>query len=163
MPLIREGAISEDEWTDIGDGEPVGEGPLIVPLDRWRENRALFARHNGPLGIRLKSDQPPAEIADDLGRFELVALEFPNFNDGRAYSYARILREQMGFTGELRAVGDVLQDQLFFMLRCGFDAFDVPEGRDVEAAIKAIGDYSVAYAPAADDMTPAYIARNRKT
>src|SRR3546814_2142105 len=80
--------------------------------------------HNGRLGLRLKSDQSPAGIAEDLGHFQLVALEFPRFGDGRAYSYARLLRERYGFKGELRAVGNVLRDQFLFMLRCGFDALD---------------------------------------
>src|SRR3546814_6954056 len=89
--------------------------------------------HNGRLGLRLKSDQSPAGIAEDLGHFQLVALEFPRFGDGRAYSYARLLRERSGFKGELRAVGNVLRDQFLFMLRCGFDAFEVANENAVDA------------------------------
>ena len=111
------------------------------------------------MGIRLDSDEAPEEIADDLGRFDLVALNFPNFNDGRPFSHARLLRERYGFKGEIRATGDVLQDQLFFMLRCGFDAFELREDKNADSAIKAFGDYTVAYQPGSDQMPAAYKAR----
>src|SRR3546814_3790777 len=86
-------------------------GDVIVTLEQWQAGRERLRGHNGRLGLRLKSDQSPAGIAEDLGHFQLVALEFPRFGDGRAYSYARLLRERYGFKGELRAVGNVLRDQ----------------------------------------------------
>src|SRR3546814_6520329 len=103
--------------------------------------------HNGRLGLRLKSDQSPAGIAEDLGHFQLVALEFPRFGDGRAYSYARLLRERYGFKGELRAVGNVLRDQLLFMLRCGFDAFEVANENAVDAWREALAEFDLFYQP----------------
>ena len=126
MPLIKDDRLIDDPWTAAPDEGPLPvEERIIVSLERWQTARAELLARNGRLGIRLKSDQPPALIADDLASFDLVALEFPGFKDGRSYSYARLLRERYGFTGELRAVGQVLRDQLLFMNRCGFDSFEV--------------------------------------
>ena len=122
MPLLKNGQIVADSWRRIGDDEPLPDsGRLMVSLARWqRERDALAVR--GSLGLVLNSDQGPASIADHLAHFDLIALDFPRFQDGRAYSYARLIRERYKFTGELRAVGNVLRDQLLFMRRCGFDA-----------------------------------------
>ena len=161
MPLIRDKALSDDEWVSIGEEDPLPTdgSPAIVGLKCWRDRGEAIRSHNGPLGIRLDSDEAPDEIAEDLGRFDLVALNFPNFNDGRPFSHARLLRERYGFKGEIRATGDVLQDQLFFMLRCGFDAFELREDKNVDSAIKAFGDYTVAYQPGSDHIPAAYKAR----
>ena len=110
MPLLKNGAIVEDGWAALADaGEPAPEGKIIVTLEQWRDGRERLLGHNGRLGLRLKSAQSPAEVVDDLEHFDLVALEFPRFGDGRAYSHARLLRERYGFPGELRAVGNVLR------------------------------------------------------
>jgi uncharacterized protein (DUF934 family) len=160
MALIKDGAIAEDPWRTLSDDQPlIGNGPVIISYDRWHAHRDALTRHNGPLGIRMKSDQPPALIAGDVQRFELIALEFPTLGDGRAYSYARLLRERHRFKGELRAVGDVTKDQLYFMQRCGFNSFELPADRDAENALGALKSFSVVYAPAADDAKPA--ARRR--
>lgn len=156
MTLIKDAAVAEDLWFDVSEnGAAIDERPVIISLDHWEASRDELSGRNAPLGIRLKSDQPPSAIADDLDRFELIALEFPNLNDGRAFSYARLLRERYGFKGEIRAVGEVLQDQLFFMQRCGFDSYELPEGRDAEGAIQSLQEFSVAYQSAADGLTPA--------
>jgi uncharacterized protein (DUF934 family) len=109
----------------------------------------------------MKSNQPPALIADDLDRFDLIALEFPTLQDGRAFSYARLLRERHGFKGDIRAVGDVFKDQLYFMQRCGFSSFELPAGRDPEDAMKALKSFSVVYVSSADGTTPAYQRRGK--
>jgi uncharacterized protein (DUF934 family) len=109
-----------------------------------------LAGRNAPLGIRLRADQPPAEIVVDLDRFQVIALEFPSFVDGRAYSYARLLRERHGYRGELRAVGNVLRDQALFMRRCGFDSFEVAEGTGIAGWREALGEISVFYQPTED-------------
>ena len=159
MTLIKDGAVSDDEWADVSQDESadavVHDGPLIVSLDQWKQSRSLLVRRNPPLGIRLRSDQPPERIADDLERFDVVVLEFPKLQDGRAFSYARLLRERYGYKGEIRAVGDVFQDQIYFMQRCGFTSYVLPEGRSPEGAIGALKSYSVAYQPAADDTLAA--------
>jgi uncharacterized protein (DUF934 family) len=151
MPLIKHDALVHDPWVATGDEGPLPvEAHIIVSLERWRNERAQLLARNGRLGIRLRSDQPPALIGDDLDRFDLIALEFPQFKDGRAYSHARLLRERYRFTGELRAVGNVLRDQLVFMERCGFDAFEVADETALDGWRKAAREISVRYQPATD-------------
>jgi uncharacterized protein (DUF934 family) len=163
MALIKDGQIAQDTWRALSDEDSViGNGPIIISFERWRDSRDALKRHNGPLGIRMKSDQPPALIADDIDRFDLIALEFPTLQDGRAFSYARLLRERYGFKGDLRAVGDVYKDQLFFMQRCGFSSFELPAGRDPQDAMGALKTFSFVYAPAADGTAPASRRRGDK-
>jgi uncharacterized protein (DUF934 family) len=162
MALIKDGQIAQDAWRTLADDESViGNGPIVISFERWRDAREALKRHNGPLGIRMKSDQPPALIAEDIERFDLIALEFPTLQDGRAFSYARLLRERLGFKGDIRAVGDVYKDQLYFMQRCGFSSFELPAGRDPQDAMDALESFSVVYAPAADGATPAYLRRTK--
>ena len=163
MPLIKNGRLADDPWVHVADADDLPLGvQAVVSLDRWQnEHEALVAR-NAPIGIRLKSDQSPALIADDLELFDLVALEFPKFTDGRAYSSARLLRERYGYTGELRAVGGVLQDQFLFMHRCGFDAYEVADGKAAEAWLRALSEISVTYQPAADGQLSAIALRHRQ-
>lgn len=160
MPLLKDGRIVDDVWTPLPeDAALTPEGDLIVTLERWQAERDGLQARNGRLGLRLRSDQSPAGIAEDLAHFDLIALEFPRFGDGRAYSYARLLRERYGFSGELRAVGNVLRDQLFFMLRCGFDSFEVAGDKTAEAWQEAISEISLWYQPAADGRASAGVLR----
>lgn len=164
MPLLRNhGEQVADAWTaaETIDEVPAGEA-AIVPLEVWREHRDRLDGRNAPLGVRLNSDQPPEEIKDDLHRFDVVALNFPKFTDGRAYSYARLLRQRYGFKGELRAVGHVLRDQALFMVRCGFDAFEVADQATADAWTTAMNRVGVAYQPAADASDPAPWRRHRR-
>ncbi|MBI4182990.1 MAG: DUF934 domain-containing protein [Proteobacteria bacterium] len=160
MALIKDGAFVDDPWVAVGDDPDLPAGaPVVVGLDRWQRDRDSLLGRNGPLGIRLRSDQSPATVAADLGRFALVALEFPKFTDGRAYSYARLLRERYGFKGEVRAVGNVLRDQISFMRRCGFDAFEVPERAREAGWLRNLAGLSVVYQRAADGRRPASVLR----
>ena len=160
MRIIKDRAIVEDDWQHVEDGAELPDGKVIVPLDRWKEDReALIGRTNQGLGVRLNSDQHADEIADDLEHFAVIALDFPIFRDGRAYTTARLLRERYDYQGELRAVGEVLRDQIFFMHRCGFNAFEVREDRSVEDALKAFDDFTVLYQPAADEEQPLWRRR----
>jgi len=165
MPLIKDGKIAKDPWTEATPGAPLPEAEaLLVPYEVWKENREQLLARNGKLGIRLSADQPPHLIADDLDRLDLVALEFPTFKDGRAYSYARLLRERHGYTKELRAVGNVLRDQFSFMHRCGFDAYDVADERVAQAWSQALSEISHVYQPSTDRRRPiAAIRRKRPT
>jgi uncharacterized protein (DUF934 family) len=156
MALIKDGAFVDDPWVTVGDDDPVpGDRPAIVGLERWQRDRDQLLARKAPLGVRLRSDQPPALIADDLGHFDVVALEFPRFGDGRAYSYARLLRQRYDYAGEVRAVGDVLRDQFLFMHRCGFDAFEVTDRTEIGHWQQALSEISVVYQPAADERPPA--------
>jgi uncharacterized protein (DUF934 family) len=163
MPLIKDGRPAIDPWTALDDGvEPAPGAPVIVSLERWRADRDALIARDGPLGLRLASGQTPAEVAGDLSRFALVALEFPKFSDGRAFSYARLLRERYGFAGEVRAVGEVLHDQLLFMHRCGFDAFEIASEDAVERWLDALGEVSVWYQPTGDGRPVALSLRQRR-
>jgi len=164
MALIKAGKRVEDPFVDASGADAIPpSGSVIVSLAQWQAQRDALLARGTPLGIRLHSDQSPEAIADDVQHFAVMALEFPKFRDGRAYSYARLLRERYGFKGELRAVGDVLMEQLFFMLRTGFDAFDVQQSPDPVAAFEtALKDFSVWYQPTGDGRPTAMQLRHRR-
>jgi uncharacterized protein (DUF934 family) len=149
MPLLKDGRLVDDPWQRVGDDEPLpADAPALLSYARWRAEREALAGRNVPVGVRVPNTVDVGLLAPDLDRFGVIALEFPKFNDGRAYSQARLLRERYGYRGELRATGAVLRDQLVFMRRCGFDAFELVS-RDPEAAWRAaMGEISVFYQPA---------------
>ena len=151
MALIRDGKLAEDRFSQTAAEAPWPEtGGLLVALELWQSQRDELLASGRPLGLKLRSDEHPDAIIGDIGHFAMIALEFPVFRDGRAYSYARLLR-RAGFSGELRAVGDVLLDQLHYMQRVGFDAFDI-DAEDPEAAFRqAQSEFSVWYQPAGDE------------
>jgi uncharacterized protein (DUF934 family) len=146
VALIRDGRLVADPFVDASalDAIPT-TGPVIVSLVQWQQNREALLARGTPVGVRLRSDQNPAVLAEDLPRLAVVALEFPKFRDGRAYTYARLLRERHAYAGELRAVGDVLQEQLNYMRRCGFDSFDLASPDPEGAWAAVIGDHTVFY------------------
>lgn len=146
--VLRRREIVADDWHDFGAPSPPG-CPLIVPLAELRRDPVRWRQRSGGLGVRIAPDDAPEDLSAELPGLELVAVEFPNSGDGRGYSLGRLLRERMGFRGELRAVGaGVRQDQVFLMSRCGFDSMQVAPGEDLEAARRALQRYDVAYQPA---------------
>ena len=151
--LIRDGALcASDDWQPLGDDQPwPAQGRVIVSWERWQQDPPP-AGTAPEVGLRLPNTVDVGALGDKLSRLSLIALEFPSHADGRAYSQARVLRERLGFAGELRATGDVLRDQLFYMQRCGFNAFALAPGRDAEAALAALGEFSAPYQPAADQV-----------
>ncbi len=158
MPnIIKDKAVIDDQWQMLDvDATDIPDGPAIVPLELWRaQKEALRAREQ--LGVWLDSDQPPSEIADDLSYFQVIAINFPAFTDGRGFSYGRELRER-GFQGELRAVGGFIRDQLFYLQRCGFNAFAL-RGDDQQAALESLGDFSDSYQACADQPEPMFRRR----
>lgn len=159
--VIKDRRIVEDRWRHVADAAELPDGPAIVSLARWTRERALLLERGEPIGVRLPNTASVAELAGDLPRLEVVALEFPKFADGRAYSQARLLRERYGYRGEIRAVGDVLRDQLLFMARSGFDAFELRADRDLDDALEAFGEFSENYQPAADQPLPLFRRRTR--
>ncbi|MFT6397563.1 MAG: hypothetical protein ACJAYU_002317 [Bradymonadia bacterium] len=158
--IIKDREIVEDQWTTLADDAPVPErGDVIVSLERWRSEReALTARKQG-VGVSVNGEHDIRSLADDLEGLSLIALEFPAFADGRCYSHARILRDQLGYKGELRATGDILRDQIFYMQRVGINAFDVSETQAIEDVLQGLQDFSVTYQAAADVSTPLYRRR----
>lgn len=163
MALVKNDALVDDPFTPVSAGETLpASGAVLVDLETWQALRGELIARDAPVGVRLASDQSPDLIADDLDDLELVALEFPVFRDGRAYSYARILRDRYAFKGEVRAVGEVLMEQLHFMLRTGFDAFEI-EGEDPLGQYRqALEDFSVWYQPTGDGRETATQQRHER-
>jgi uncharacterized protein (DUF934 family) len=160
MRIIKGQEIVEDQWVHVEDEQPLPEGDVIISLARWQaEKDTLIGRNQGGLGVRVSPDYHAEDIADDLEHFDVVALDFPVFRDGRAYSTARLLRDRYNYEGEIRATGDVLRDQLFYMFRCGFDAFEVRADRSIDDAIKAFSEMTVTYQPATDEPLPLWRRR----
>lgn len=159
MQIIRKRAITDDDFVHVpDDAELPGAGKPIVTLARYAKDRdALLARYPA-LGVRITTDKLPSDVPE-IGRLALIAIEFPRFTDGRGYSIARQLRERHRFTGELRAVGWVLRDQLFYLERCGFDAFELKPGKPLDSALEAFGEFTGTYQAAVDDPRPIYRRR----
>ena len=163
MPLFRETGLVEDPWQRLDDEAPVpADGMVLVSFARWREARAALLARRGPVGVALANTDPVEALASDVARLDLIALHFPKFSDGRAYSQARLLRGRMGYGGELRATGNVLRDQLPFMLRCGFDAFESDQTGFDEALARARTLFSVVYQPAEDGRAPVSLLRLKR-
>ena len=148
MALIRNRRLVDDTWRLLQpeDAIPV-EGNVIVPLALWREQRSALHDRKGLTGVWMAPADDPSEIGDLP---PLIAVHFPAFTDGRGYSTARLLRQRYGFTGELRAFGDILRDQLFELARCGFDSFVLRDDQDADDALRAFDDFSETYQAAAD-------------
>lgn len=161
MTLIRNGEVVADKWVRVADGDALPEGrSVIVSFARWLEEKAALRGLNAPLGLHMTGADDAEAIAADVTRFGLIAIDFSLFTDGRGYSTARILRERLGFAGELRATGNVLRDQLLFMQRCGFDAFEVAEAA-AAAWREAMGELRVWYQPTGDGRAAAMTLRQR--
>lgn len=151
MHIIKDGRIADDAWRHAGDEEPVSEGPVTLSLERWQRERSELANHAGPLGLRLRADQLLEDLTEDLCPFSLIVLEFASLRDGRSFSQARLLRERYGFKGEIRAKGDFIRDQMFFLSRVGVNAFEFADENALSSALPALTDFSVVYQPAAGD------------
>jgi uncharacterized protein (DUF934 family) len=158
--IIKNRAIVNDDWTLVRPAEDgslpaVNElpaGKVLVPLALWQAERDALVASRGAaeLGVWLAPDSEPADIVGDFDKIALIGVDFPVFRDGRGYSIGRLLRERYGYKGELRAIGDVLRDQLTFMFRCGFDAYALRADKDFDDALKAFDEFSVQYQGAVD-------------
>jgi len=156
MPLVRGDKIVEDNFVRVLDDQSAPDGvPVIVPGKRFLADATELVERAAPLGVLWPNDRRVAELVPWLDHLALVALVFPKFRDGRAYSQARLLRERHGFRRELRATGDVLRDQFQFLLRAGFDSFEVKKPADALAFAQAVSRYTVVYQPSADACVPA--------
>ena len=165
MALIKDRKLAADNWQLLDRGADgalptaPADGDVIVPFSVWQSSRDALLAREGKLGVWLAGDDDPADIAADLEHFEVVAVRFVSFTDGRGYSTARLLRERYGWRGELRAIGDIQRDQVFYLARCGFDALSLREGEDVETALAAFSDLSDAYQTAVDRRVPLFRRR----
>jgi uncharacterized protein (DUF934 family) len=169
--IIKGREVVADDWQVLRLAEPVEGAPetdpatvsvpagkVIVPKKVWLAQRALLAARAGAgeIGVWFASDERPEALKDDLPQFALVAVDFPKFTDGRGYSIAYNLRVRLGWGGELRAIGDVLRDQLFSMQRVGFNAYAVRADRDIHDALKGLSDFSETYQASVDQKMPLF-------
>lgn len=151
-------AVDRWHWLDAGtDARP--SGPVVVPCARWVAEREAWLERGGELGVVLGPEDEPAVLAPDVLTLSLIAVRFPAFTDGRGYSMARLLRERHGYRGELRAVGEVLRDQLGYLARVGFDAFALRADQDASQALAAFGEFSEAYQASVDRPEPLFRRR----
>lgn len=159
MPLIDysrprgedHGAPVEDRFIRVADDDALPDSaPVLLTLERFLKEEEALKGRNGEIGLIWPHNKPIDEIAPYLPRLALIALVFPSFRDGRAYSQARILRERLGWTGRLRATGGVLRDQFLLMARSGFDEFEPVKAADAAAFDEALSSYSVFYQPTGD-------------
>ncbi len=160
IKLTEAGAAwADDRFTVVSDDESAPEGDIIVSLKRFlADGETLLAAGRG-VGVRIEADEAVEDLAYDLPRVAVVALAFPKFRDGRAYSAASLLRERYAYKGEVRAVGDVLRDQAQFMVRCGFDAFEPADGSTPEQWARATRQFRHVYQHAADARPAAFEER----
>lgn len=155
----HEELLAKDFAGELFNNGHQGGEHKIVPLTYWLANaEALVERPD--IGVWIDSDEGPEELAPFVSKLSLIAVNFPSFRDGRGYSTARLLRERYGFKGELRAIGDVLHDQLFYMKRCGIDTFAIREDKDAQAAMAGLNDFSNWYQGATDDPLPLFRRRS---
>lgn len=167
--IIRDKAVVADDWSllqlaadEAAEAAVVGAGKIIVPLAVWQAQRdQLQARTD--IGVWIASHERPEVLKGDVARLPLIAVDFPKFTDGRGYSIAYNLRARLGFGGELRAIGDVLRDQMFYMQRVGFNAFAPRPDRSIHDALKGLHDFSDAYQVSWDRKMPLFrrVDRNR--
>ena len=151
MPLVKGGKVAADAFVLLADDVEIpGEGAILVSSARFLENTEALAGRAGKTGVIWPNNRDVDDLVPYLDRLAVIALVFPTFRDGRAYSQARVLRERHRYRGELRATGQVLRDQFVFMLRAGFDAFDVKKESDAETFAATVKRYSVFYQPTGD-------------
>lgn len=155
--FIKDRKSQEDSWTPytgLEDMDNLPSGDVYVPFDEWKSSRDALLKRNSRLGVILENTDNVAELIEDFDRLDLVVLQFPKMADGRAFTQARLLRERFGYKGEIRAVGDVLHDQIFYMQRCGFNSFEMRPDQDIPTALGAFDEMTVTYQPAADEELP---------
>lgn len=161
--IIKDNQIIEDNWlllpVDSSMALISDDNNLIVPLSLWKEHKLLLIARTGQTGVWLKAEQEIEEIVEDLINIPLIALEFPEFTIGCHYSSARILRDRYHYQGEIRAIGDVLRDQLFAMMRCGINSFALKADKSIELALQGLTDFSVTYQGATDQPQPLFNRR----
>jgi uncharacterized protein (DUF934 family) len=151
--LLRDGRIVDDDWSYVAEAQGNPDAALILTLAEWQNEREAWIARGGRLGVVLLPAHKVELLAPDISRFALIGAEFPGPSEGRGYSQARLLREHWKFGGEMRATGYVRRDQIFFMARCGFNSFELPDA-DIEDAYAALSTFSGAYQPSNDAGLP---------
>ncbi|KCZ52341.1 DUF934 domain-containing protein [Hyphomonas pacifica] len=161
MPLIKHGAEIDDIWAYVPDEADLSPGGCItVSLARFRSERDILLARNTDIGVRLAPEDDPHELEDFLDRLQLIEISFPKYTDGRGYSQAQLLRRRFNYAGELRAVGHVLRDQIFYMNRSGFDAYETARA-DLHQVLEALNEYTEVYQPGAAGQVPVFRKRHK--
>ena len=160
--FIKEGQICQDPWIYLDNSSPVPPAcRAIVSFDRWNRERESLLSNTDATGVCLETHHNFNDVYESLQAIGVIAIHINKFSDGRYFTLARLLRERLEFRGELRACGDVLADQLFYMKRCGFDAFELKPGKSVEAGLAALQTFSQTYQAAVDEKRPLFVRRER--
>ncbi|PHS71085.1 MAG: oxidoreductase [Methylophaga sp.] len=159
MQIIKDRQIVEDNWLHLDDEAELVVGDVTVSITRWQAEHETLVKHNGGLGLRLSGSDPLEEIIPDLASFSLIVLIFPVFVDGRCYSFARLLRDRYGYEGEIRAQGDILYDQLFYMTQCGINSFEMANIGNITEVMSAFDDFSESYQATVLKPEPLYRRR----
>ncbi len=159
--LIRNLKVEADDYTLLADDAALPtSGKIIVSYTRWHAERDALLASGLSVGIKIPNTVDIATVLPEIAERPLIALDFPAFPDGRAYSQARLLAERFAYQGELRATGKaVVRDQIGFMVRCGFTSFELREGQDPAACLAAVHEFSVPYQQAADQSQPVFLRR----
>ena len=145
MKIIKDKQIVDDNWTHVSDNDTITPGDITLSLARWKKEKSALNKHAGKIGIRLSPADPIEDTADDLSSISLIALEFPAFTDGRSFSQARILRNRYHYKNEIRALGDFMPDQVFYLSRVGVNAFQLKDPAQLDAALATMTDFTVQY------------------
>ena len=160
--ILRDGELVADDWTVVEDGLAdiaAAGGKVIVTLARWRAEREALIGAHAAVGVLVPNTADIEAVYAEIADRPLIALQFPTFSDGRALSQAVVLRKRLGFRAELRAVGDVIQDLVFWLGRCGFDSIVPRKDQNLEACRAALDELRVAYQAAADEHAPVWVRR----
>jgi len=160
--IIKNSTVVNDDWSvlrlqegDAAETVAIPVGKTLVPLKVWLAQKPVLM-HRADIGVWFASDERVEDLQDDVAKFSVIAVDFPKFGDGRGYTIAYRLRERSGYRGELRAIGDVLRDQFFYMQRAGFDAFAVRADKDIHEALKSLKDFSITYQASTDEAQPLF-------
>lgn len=145
MQIIKDKKIIEDHWSYVADDAELPRGDITVSATRWQKEKQRLQNRDGKIGLRLDSTDPVEDIAEDLDRLQLIELNFSAFTDGRSFTQAWLLRNRYHFKGEIRAVGNFMADQVFYLHRTGVNAFALEQSDKLPVALSALNDFSVAY------------------
>ena len=156
--IIKNGQLVNDDWNRVDEVGLFPEGKILISMSSWNEQQVQFFKRYGEIGIWMESNENPEEI-ENLERIPVIGILFENFMDGRGFSIARLLRERLDYQGEVRAIGSPIRDQLSYMVKCGFDAFDLADHYDLEEALASLNDFSESYQTSVQQKTPLFRRR----
>jgi uncharacterized protein (DUF934 family) len=161
MPqLLKDGNVIDNSWQLVdADTGALPQGDILISTSQWHKQQDVLADRAGAVGVWIDSHEEIEAFADGIIALPVIAINFPKFADGRGFSLARLLRERYGYSGEIRAIGEIIRDQLFLMQRCGFNAFAFDTELDLAEASKSLQDFSDAYQVAVDQPEPLFKRR----